>query len=323
MPLEQFFVTGALGCIGAWVVRELVLEGVPVAIYDLDGNQQRLRLILDNEQLAQVRIITGDIRDGEAVERAVKDTGATHLIHLAALQVPFCKANPILGAQVNVVGTINIFEAAKRCGIKQVVYASSIAVFGMSEEYPDGLVDDHSTPHPHSLYGVYKQANEGTARIYWQEDAIASIALRPYVVYGPGRDQGLTSGPTKAMLAAAAGQAFNIPFGGWCIYQYVRDVARVFIRAARIPVEGAEAFNMRGAVVPMETIITAIEQAEPSAIGGITFTRQPLSLPTDVDDSRLHTALGSIPETPLQQGVEETIRIFKRALAQGRIQFTP
>jgi UDP-glucuronate 4-epimerase len=245
------------------------------------------------------------------------------LIHLAALQVPFCKATPVLGAQVNVVGTVNIFQAAKRCGIKQVVYASSIAVYGTSEEYPDGLVDDHATLHPRSLYGVYKQANEGTARIYWQDDAIASIALRPYVVYGPGRDQGMTSGPTKAMLAAAAGQAFNIPFGGCCIYQYVRDVARVFIQAARTPFQGAEVFNMRGAVVPMETIVSAIEQAEPSAAGRITFTGQPLSLPSDVDDSRLHATLGSIPETPLQQGVEETIHIFKRALAQGRIQFAP
>lgn len=323
MPQEQFFVTGALGCIGAWVVRELVLEGVPVAVYDLAGNPHRLRLILEDEQLARVRIITGDIRDSDGVERAVKETGSTHLIHLAALQVPFCKATPVLGAQVNIVGTVNIFQAAKRSGIKQVVYASSIAVFGMSEEYPDGLVDDHSQLHPHNLYGVYKQANEGTARIYWQDDAIASIGLRPYVVYGPGRDQGLTSGPTKAMLAAAAGQAFNIPFGGRCVYQYVRDVARVFIRAARTPCQGAEVFNMRGAVVPMESILSAIEQAEPSATGRITFTGQPLSLPSDVDDSRLHATLGSIPETPLQEGVAETIQIFKRALAQGRIQFAP
>jgi nucleoside-diphosphate-sugar epimerase len=320
MSQERFFVTGALGCIGAWVVRELVLEGVPVAVYDLAGSPHRLRLILEDEQLSQVSILTGDIRDSDDVERAVKETGATHLIHLAALQVPFCKATPILGAQVNVVGTVNLFEAAKRCGIRQVVYASSIAVFGMSEEYPGGLVNDQSTLHPQNLYGVYKQANEGTARIYWQEDGIASIALRPYVVYGPGRDQGLTSGPTKAMLAAAAGQGFHIPFGGRCVYQYVRDVARVFIQAARTSYQGAGVFNMRGAVAPMEAVVAAIERAEPAAAGRVTFTDQALALPSDVDDSRLRAALGSIPETPLEQGVEETIQIFRRALAQGRIQ---
>ena len=319
MPQEQFFVTGALGCIGAWVVRELVLEGVPVAVFDLAGNPHRLKLILDDEQLDRVRIITGDIRDDGAVEQAVKETGATHLIHLAALQVPFCKATPVLGAQVNVVGTVNIFEAAKRCGIKQVVYASSIAVYGMSEEYPDGTVNDASMQHPRNLYGVYKQANEGTARVYWQDDGIASLGLRPYVVYGPGRDQGLTSGPTKAMLAAAAGQSFQIPFGGTCVYQYTRDVAQLFIQAARKRFEGAEVFNMRGAVVSMEAIIAAIEAAEPSARGKVSFSGQALSLPSDVDDSRLRSVLGSIAETPLQEGVAATIQIFKRAIAQGRI----
>jgi nucleoside-diphosphate-sugar epimerase len=316
---EQFFVTGALGCIGAWVVRELVLEGVPVAIFDLAGNPHRLRLILEDDQLERVQVITGDICEDAALERAVKETGATHIIHLAALQVPFCKATPVLGARVNVVGTVNIFEAAKRCGIRQVVYASSIAVYGMSEEYPDGLVDDTSQLHPRSLYGVYKQANEGTARIYWQDDGIASIGLRPYVVYGPGRDQGLTSGPTKAMLAAAAGQAYHIPFSGRCVYQYTRDVARVFIQAARTPFQGAEVFNMRGAVVPMETIVAAIQQAEASSAGRIMFADQPLSLPADVDDTRLRSVLGSLPETPLQEGVAETIRIFKQALRKGKI----
>lgn len=319
MKQEQFFVTGALGCIGAWVVRELVLEEVPVAIYDLGGSLHRLRLILDDEQIRRIRIIQGDICDDTAVEQAVKEYGATHLIHLAALQVPFCKATPVQGARVNVVGTLNVFEAAKRCGISQVVYASSIAVYGMSEEYPDGLVNDASIPHPRNLYGVFKQANEGTARIYWQDDGIASLGLRPYIVFGPGRDQGLTSGPTKAMLAAATGEAAHIPFGGRCIYQFVRDVARTFILAARTPFQGAEVFNMRGAVVPMESIVSAIEQAEPSSAGRITFSEQPLSLPSDVDDSRLHAALGAIPETPLQEGVDTSIQIFKQAIAQGRI----
>jgi UDP-glucuronate 4-epimerase len=319
MPQEQFFVTGALGCIGAWVVRELVLEGVPVAIFDLAADPHRLRLILDDEQLSRVRILHGDITDTSALVSAVQETGASHLIHLAALQVPFCKADPPLGARVNVVGTVNLFEAAKRAGIKQVVYASSIAVYGMSEEYPEGLVDDNSPLRPRNLYGVYKQANEGTARVYWQDDGIASIALRPYVVYGPGRDQGLTSGPTKAMLAAAAGQPFQIPFGGRCVYQYVRDVARTFIQAARTPFQGADVFNMRGAVVPMEAIVAAIQAGEPSSAGKITFADQPLSLPSDVDDSRLRAVLGSVPETPLQEGVGQTIQIFRRALKAGKI----
>jgi len=319
MEQERFFVTGALGCIGAWVVRELILDGMPVAIYDLGGSLHRLRLILDDDQINSIQVIQGDICDDAAVERAVKDTGATSIIHLAALQVPFCKATPAQGARVNVVGTVNVFEAAKRSGITQVVYASSIAVYGMSEEYPDGVVNDASHHHPRNLYGVFKQANEGTAQIYWQDDGIASLGLRPYVVYGPGRDQGLTSGPTRAMLAATRGESFHIPFGGRCVYQYVRDVARAFIQSARTPFQGADVFNMRGAVVAMDEIVAAIEQAEPAASGRISFADQPLALPTDVDDSRLRAALGALAETSLEAGVKQTLQIFRDALANNRL----
>src|SRR5690242_8198486 len=113
MPNEHFLVTGAFGCIGAWVVRVLIEDGAAVTTLDVAGNPHRLRLIMSDEEIAQVNQITGDITGYDCVERALKDSGATRIIHLAALQVPFCKATPVLGAQVNVVGTVNIFEAAK------------------------------------------------------------------------------------------------------------------------------------------------------------------------------------------------------------------
>src|SRR5690606_31031575 len=113
-----------------------------------------------------------------------------HVIHLAALQVPFCRADPVKGAQVNVVGTANVFEAARQHGVPQVAYASSIAIFGAPEDYPPGLLPNDAPPRPRTLYGVYKQANEGMARIYWQEHGLGSIGLRPYTVFGLGRDQG-------------------------------------------------------------------------------------------------------------------------------------
>src|SRR4051794_23649624 len=186
MADERFLVTGALGCIGAWVVRNLVREGVPTAIFDLASDPRRLRLIMRDDELAQVQMLTGDITDLAAVEGALNASGATNIIHLAALQVPFCKADPVLGAQVNVVGTVNVFEVAKRTGLRRVVYASSAAVYGISEEYPEGPIEHDAPLRPRTHYGVYKQANEGTARVYWADDGVPSIGLRPYVVYGPG-----------------------------------------------------------------------------------------------------------------------------------------
>jgi UDP-glucuronate 4-epimerase len=322
MPLaaeERFLVTGALGCIGAWVVRLLVGEGVPTTILDVAGDPHRLRLIMTDDELGRVNFIIGDITDLAAVERPLRDSGATGVVHLAGLQVPFCKADPPLGARVNVVGTVNVFEAAKRAGLRRVAYASSVAVFGQSGEYPEGALADDAPQKPHTHYGVFKRANEGTARIYWEDNGLASIGLRPFAVYGPGRDQGLTSAPTRAMLAAAAGRGFHIPYGGRGAYQYAEDAARAFVRAARAPLDGARVYNMRGSAVHIREIVAAIEAAEPAARGRITFDDKPLPFPEDLDDTALQAALGPLEATPLEAGIRSTIDAFKQALAEGRL----
>jgi len=319
MPKQSFFVTGALGCIGAWVVRNLIHEGTDVTVFDLGTDPHRLRLILTADELNRVHFIAGDVTDLNLVERSMREAETTHIVHLAGLQVPFCKADPSLGARVNVVGTVNMFEAAKRIGIKHLSYASSIAVYGLSEEYPETVLSHDATPKPRSHYGVYKQANEGTARVYWLDDGLSSIGLRPYIVYGPGRDQGMTSLPTKAMMAVAMGKPYHIPFGGRSAYQYADDVAKVFIQAARADFQGADVFNLRGSVVRMSEIVAAIESVEPDLKGQITFDDKPLPFPEDMDDSSLVDALGTLPYTPLEQGVAETISIFKQALEDGRL----
>ena len=319
MSKEHFVVTGAMGCIGAWVVRNLVQEGVSVTVFDLSTNTHRWELIMSADKLAQVRVVPGDITDTEAVCALIAESGATHIVHLAALQVPFCRANPPLGAAVNVVGTTNVFEAAKKAGLKQVVYASSVAVYGRKEEYPQRLLRHDDPLHPHTHYGVFKQANEGSARVYWQNDGIASIGLRPYTVYGAGRDQGMTSTPTKAMLAAARGEPYHISFGGVCGFHYVDDIANLFIKAARTPFAGAEALNIKGSIVHMRDLVAAIEAAEPTAKGKITFEDHSLPFPEGQEDNKLREILGDVDYTPLEEGVAQTIAHFKKAIADGRL----
>lgn len=319
MSEERFLITGAVGCIGAWVIKNLVQEGLRPFAFDLSQHKHRLELTMTPAEIERVTFIQGDITNTEVIKTAVSDHNISHIIHLAALQVPFCKENPPLGAAVNVVGTVNVFEAAKAAGISQVVYASSLAVYGRQEEYAHDLLKHDDLLHPHTHYGVYKQANEGTARIYWQDDGIASIGLRPYTLYGPGRDQGLTSSPTQAMLAAARGQAFHIPYGGYNGFQYNDDIAQIFIRAARTPFTGAAVFNIKGAVAHMAEVVTAIEAAEPAAKGTITFAESPLPFAKGQDDAELRALLGDIPATPLTEGVAQTIAHFKQALADGRL----
>jgi len=124
---ERFLVTGAYGCIGAWVLRQLVDEGVDVVAADASTDDHRVTALLDEDERAHVRFVQSDISRPEEVE-VLFDLQPTHVIHLAALQVPFCRADPVRGAQVNVVGTVAIFTSAVRGGLHTpIVYASSAA----------------------------------------------------------------------------------------------------------------------------------------------------------------------------------------------------
>ena len=107
---EKFLVTGANGCIGAWVVKQLLEQDIEVTAFDLKADEHR-HLLINNGSMPKANWAFGDLTVAQDVEDAM--AGVTHVVHLAALQVPFCRANPALGASVNVVGTVNIFEAAK------------------------------------------------------------------------------------------------------------------------------------------------------------------------------------------------------------------
>ena len=213
MSEQAFLVTGRprlYRCVGGARARQAGRASRHLS--DLSTDPRRLALLLAPEQLELVPHVAGDISDLGAVERALDEHAITNVIHLAALQIPFCRADPPLGARVNVLGTVNVFEAVRRRldRMAPIVYASSIAAF----DAPDETAEPSMSGYPGTIYGVYKRANEGTAWVYLAESGVASVGLRPHTVYGVGRDQGLTSAPTTAMLAAAAGVPYTIPYGG-------------------------------------------------------------------------------------------------------------
>jgi nucleoside-diphosphate-sugar epimerase len=298
----RYLVTGALGAVGAWTVRALLDRGHDVVTYDLGGSDHRLRLALSEEQLAALWQIEGDVTDLAALERVVADEDIGAVIHLAALQVPFVRADPVAGAAVNVGGTVNVFEAVRRRGegMAPVVYASSIAA-----------IPERPGAHPSTLYGVFKLANEGTAQRYFEDYGVASVGLRPHTVYGPGRDQGLTSAPTAAMVAAAEGREYRIPFGGALQLQYVADAGEAFVRASEAGTGGASVHNLDGPVATVPEIIAAIERAAPDAAGLITAEADPLPFPPSVDATSFTALVGGPLARPLPDGVAEAIARFR------------
>jgi nucleoside-diphosphate-sugar epimerase len=318
---DRFLVTGALGCIGAWTVKTLVEQDVPVVAFDRATDVRRLRLIMTDEQVDRVVRVDGDITGLASIEQALDDHGISHIVHLAALQVPFCRADPPLGAAVNVVGTVNIFEAAKRHRdlVRGIAYMSSIGMFDADDADPlDGHLHVDATAHPRNLYGVYKLANEGTARVYWLDDGIASVGLRPMTVYGPGRDQGMTSGPTKAILAAVLGRPFHIGFGGRTVFQYAPDVAALVIAAARSGLPDARVLNLGGVTASIDEVIAAVETIVPEARGLISHAPDGLPFPDEIDHDGL-AVLGPVRSTGLAYGIRETVEVFRERLARGTL----
>ena len=305
---HTYLVTGAMGCIGAWVLRHLVHAGHRAVAFDLNMKRHRLDALLSAEEQASIQFVEGDLTATSHVQQVVTAHRVSRIIHLAALQVPFCKADPVMGARVNVVGTVNVFEAARAAGIHHVAYASSVAVYGPPERYPDGILRDDVLPHPNTFYGVYKEANEGTARIYWQDHGISSAALRPYTVYGVGRDQGLTSDPTKAMLAAARGEAFEIAFSGRMQFQLASDIARYLIACADGPADGAHVFNIGTPPATVEEVVAMIKAVRPDA--RVSFVERSLPFPAGFEGADLKAAFPHIQETPLEEGIRQTIEQF-------------
>jgi UDP-glucuronate 4-epimerase len=308
---ERTLVTGALGCLGTWTIKALLAEGKEPVGYDVGSDKSRLWLVLDDDELERVTFVQGDITNAEALGDVLDEHAITHVVHLAALQVPSCRADPVAGAKVNVLGTTTVFEAVKerRERIAGLAYASSTAVYNGFDPSP---APESGGTAPSTLYGVYKLANEGTARIFWEDGGVASIGIRPYVVYGAGRDQGLTSGPSLAMAAAARGEGFEIGYGGTAQYDFAADVGQAFARASRAATEGAHVANFPGAPWSIEDMVAAIETAAPDIVGQITWVEDRLPFPESLEATLLERLVGPLPETPLAIGVRRTIEHFRR-----------
>lgn len=319
MSDKIFLVTGARGFIGAWVVKRLLARGAEVVALDQNDSQHRWRLIMDDDEIGRVRSVAGDITEEGYVHRLIEDSGIEGIIHLAGLQVPTCRANPRLGALVNVIGTINVFEAVRLSGgqVRRIAYASSAAVFGSAD---DGVaVTEKQAGGMGTHYGAFKRCNEDNARVYHLDHGIDSAGLRPLTVYGVGRDTGMTSDPTKAMKAAVAGRPFHIRFGGRTDFLYVADCADAFIKAAMVELPGAHVYNLHGETVALSQVVAAIEEIKPAARGTITVADQGIAMPTTLDDTAIQQALGGVPRTSMAEGIAATMGRFEELRRAGSL----
>ena len=299
-------VTGAGGCLGAWTLAILESSGVPAVAFDLRDDRTRPAMVMGEAAAANLTWETGDITDGAAFTDLVERRGIRAVIHYAGLQVPFCAANPALGARVNVEGTINVLEAARHTGIKRVAYASSVAAHGMP---PGGKW----LP---TLYGAYKVANEQTAAVYWQDWKVPSICLRPNVVYGVARDQGVSAKFTLAIQAAVLGQPYEITFSGPLSWLHAGEAASAFIAAVARDGDGAYVFDLNGSCDTVENGLKVLMDLAPDA--RISVSGSPFPFPADLDDGPVRAHL-DYPSISMEEGIRSTYDAFVQLHAAGRL----
>ncbi len=177
-------VTGGAGLIGSHIVDQLIDEGAgEIRVLDnlVRGRSENLAAALARQP---IRFIEGDVRDLEAVKRAVE--GCDYVFHQAAIRITLCAERPRECIEVLVNGTLNMFEAAVEARVAKVVYASSASVYGAAEQFP---TDERHHPYNNrTLYGAAKSMNEGIARSFHEMYGLPSVGLRYFNVYGPRMD---------------------------------------------------------------------------------------------------------------------------------------
>ncbi|MDD2867877.1 NAD(P)-dependent oxidoreductase [Neomegalonema sp.] len=281
--MDRILLVGGTGFIGLRVARLLARRGVGLRILDLPSALARTALPAGAEAVA------GDVTDAEGLLRAAE--GCSGIVHLAGIMTLDCARDPERAVRLNLLGTLNVLEAARRTGAR-VAWLSTAGVFGP---------EDARTPRPMTVYGVTKLAAEGLARVHAADHGVPSLGLRPYIVYGPGISSGVAAGPSLALAAAVRREPSTIRFSGRVGFVYVDDVARMLAAAVLSPMEGAHLLVMAGDTREM-TEFTA-ELARRSGWDGARVEGPPLRIPADLASDPVPAWLGAQPSTSMEEGV--------------------
>lgn len=267
---ETVLVTGGTGYIGSYVAKELVENGHDVVAYDLSTDPR----ILEKLDIADaVEIRRGDVSESTDVVNAVAETGASRIIHLAALLTNTAESNPRAALDVNVQGTGNVFEAARTLDeqVERVAWASSAAIYAPPHNYDDGSdwwVTEDDLVYPDTLYGATKGYNEHQARVYNEEYGVDHVAIRPTVAYGPYRETGGSAFLANIIEKPAVGESFTVEYGDQEVdWQHVEDIAQAFRIAAFTPEAdlSQRIYNVRGELATIREAADTVRGIMPEA----------------------------------------------------------
>jgi len=335
--MHKIFITGGTGCIGSVTIYKLLqsAEVDKIFIATRSNNADPLKLWLGADLSPKLEFVTLDVSNYSEIERVLLQVNPTHIIHLGAYQSPDCSRDHIGGMEINIGGTMALFDAAEKLkNLKRFVFASSAAVYGMRTMYRQDMIPENVPLAPPNHYGIWKLAGEHIARLYHDNTKVPTICLRINTTYGKGRDKGKTSAPTNALKAIALGAVkgelmpFEMPYSGRENYHFVEDVGTQFAAVTLQAFNGFGAFNIQGETIPIQTFLDlAAQEAERLGMGtfsslSITENAPPNLFVCDLHHSKITGSFSDLPLTKISEGIRKSLLEFKSMAEKGTLTYS-
>ncbi len=312
MSDSTVLVTGGTGFIGSYVIADLLDAGHDAVAYDISTDTE----ILEELGVAdETEVRRGDISDPTDVIRTVKETGATHIVHLAALLTTTARENPRMAADINVMGTNNVFEAARTLDdqVERVAWASSAAVYAPPHNYESEWIDEDELVYPDTLYGATKEYNEHQARVYHEEYDLDHVGLRPTIAYGPYRETGGSAFLAKLVEKPALGESYSIDYGDQYVdWQHVEDIAQAFRKASFADESdfSRRVYNTRGVLATVREAAEVVRDIMPDADIEVSDEGE-LPWTQNLDMTAAQEDFGYDPEYDLESGFRTYINVLR------------
>lgn len=303
---KTFLVTGATGFIGSHLTRELVKQGQKVLAFDISPDTTYIRDVLD-----KVTFVQGDVSELSEILDAIRGYDIDCIFHLAAMLVPDSDKRPATAIKVNCGGFNNVLEAARILRIRRVVWASSLAVCGLSDFYDSELVSEDLFVKPTTLYGACKLFQEHIASYYREMHGIDNIGFRKSIVYGSGKSRIRDLSISHRLIEnPILGKPVRMPPGDYeSNYVYVKDVVRAYLLACRVEKPEHIVFNIGGHVYKNSEVVGLIKKFFPDAV---VEREKQYGLPQPIwvyaqDLARAKEELGYEPAYRLEEGIRDFI----------------
>lgn len=308
----NYLVTGGTGFIGSRIVRDLIRGGENVIVYDFLPRANAFQEIITAKEIAAVKILRGDILDLATLMRVCKEGKVDKIIHMAYFKTALTKSDPLWATKVNCEGTGNIFETARILGLRKVVWASSIAVFGPQEKYPQEYIPNDAPHYPVNLYGACKSFNESQAAHYCDAYGMDIIGVRYATGYAPNKVGSDTSPIIHEVIEKPAlGEPGKVPWGDSIInWIHVDDDAGAAVHAANAPATKTKVFTVAGEAHSAKEVAGYVKKLIPTA--RITLERGVRVRAYKFDLTATQKELGYVNKWSFEAGIKDTVNELRR-----------